>query len=99
LEKEDASLKRAAELAARFNVEPLATFKEFGRLIRVSARTVARLEVQGLPVLRASKTPLVPVRKALAWISEGKPARRTRGRPRNTERGGVTKRSRDEGDR
>lgn len=76
-----------AEIAARLDAPVLATFGEFGALIRRSARTVKRMEEKGLPVLRPGRTPLVPVERALAWIAAGKPRPRSVGRPRNIDRG------------
>lgn len=76
-----------AATAARFGVPVLATFQEFGELIRRSARTVARLEQQGLPVIRPGREPLVLVERALNWIEAGKPRPRSKGRPRNIDRG------------
>lgn len=76
-----------AEIAARFGAPVLATFEEFGQLIRRSARTVARLEVEGLPVIRPGREPLVLVERALAWMEAGKPRPRKKGRLRNIDRG------------
>lgn len=81
-----------AEIAASLHAPVLATFDEFGALIRRSARTVARLEKAGLPVIRPGREPLVLVERALSWIEAGKPSQSQRkpGRPKNLRRGRVT---------